>query len=132
MAAQGQEQNVTLGQGGQQQLQQLAQQNQNAQSAGFSAGANNPGNAQPGGNFTGSSFLSLELAGKRVELLKDIFPNLRTLAILANTDHPGEQSEWQTTQRATEALGADPAYIPFFGARELDEACNGLHLINDR
>src|SRR6516164_11384349 len=77
---------------------------------------------QPGGNFTGSSFLSLELAGKRVELLKDIFPKLRTLAILANTDHPGEQSEWQTTQRATEALGADPVYVPFFGARELDKA----------
>ena len=77
---------------------------------------------QPGGNFTGSTFLSLELAGKRVELLKDIFPKLRTLAILANTDHPGEQSEWQTTQRATEALGADPVYVPFFGARELDKA----------
>ena len=77
---------------------------------------------QPGGNFTGSTFLSLELAGKRVELLKDIFPRLRTLAILANTDHPGEQSEWQTTQRATEALGVDPVYFPFFGARELDQA----------
>src|SRR6516225_9870378 len=37
--------------------------------------------AQPGGNFTGSSFLALELAGKRVELLKDIFPELRTLAV---------------------------------------------------
>ena len=54
---------------------------------------------QPGGNFTGSTFLSLELAGKRVELLKDIFPKLRTLAVLSNTDHPGEQSEWRTTQR---------------------------------
>ena len=41
--------------------------------------------AQPGGNFTGSSFLSLELAGKRVELLKDIFPKLRTLAVISNT-----------------------------------------------
>ena len=55
-------------------------------------------------------------------MLKDIFPKLRTLAILANTDHPGEQSEWQTTQQATEALGADPVYFPFFGARELDKA----------
>jgi putative ABC transport system substrate-binding protein len=45
---------------------------------------------KPGGNFTGSTFLSLELAGKRVELLKDLFPNLRTLAVLSNTDHPGE------------------------------------------
>src|SRR6476660_7706240 len=35
---------------------------------------------QPGGNFTGSTFLSLELAGKRVELLKEVLPNLRKLA----------------------------------------------------
>ena len=38
---------------------------------------------QPGGNFTGSTFLSLELAGKRVELLKEVFPNLRKLAVLS-------------------------------------------------
>jgi putative ABC transport system substrate-binding protein len=77
---------------------------------------------QPGGNFTGSSFLSLELAGKRVELLRDIFPKLRTLMVMANTDHPGEQSEWRTTQQATQALGADPVYVPFAGARDLDRA----------
>jgi ABC-type uncharacterized transport system substrate-binding protein len=78
--------------------------------------------AQPGGNFTGSTFLSLELAGKRVELLKDIFPKLRTLAVLSNTDHPGEQSEWRATREASQALGIDPVYIPFFGVRELDKA----------
>jgi putative tryptophan/tyrosine transport system substrate-binding protein len=78
--------------------------------------------AQPGGNFTGSSFLSLELAGKRVELLKDIFPKLRTLAVISNTDHPGEQSEWWTTRQAAQALGMDPVYVPFFGTREIDKA----------
>jgi putative tryptophan/tyrosine transport system substrate-binding protein len=77
---------------------------------------------QPGGNFTGSTFLSLELAGKRVELLKDIFPKLRTLAVLSNTDHPGEQSEWRATQQATQGLGIDPIYVPFFGVREFDKA----------
>src|SRR6516165_2051249 len=77
---------------------------------------------QPGGNFTGSTFLSLELAGKRVELLKDIFPELRTLAVLSNTDHPGEQSEWRTTKQTTQALGAHPIYIPYFDAGALDKA----------
>jgi putative ABC transport system substrate-binding protein len=77
---------------------------------------------KPGGNFTGSTFLSLELAGKRVELLKDLFPKLRTLAVLSNTDHPGEQSEWRATQQAAQALGMDPVYVPFFGARELENA----------
>jgi putative ABC transport system substrate-binding protein len=85
--------------------------------------------AQPGGNFTGSSFLSLELAGKRVELLKDIFPGIRTLMILSNTNHPGEQSEWRTTREATEALGADPVYVPFSGARELDKALEAANKV---
>src|ERR1700760_332279 len=74
--------------------------------------------SQPGGNFTGSTFLSLELAGKRVEQLKEIVPGLRTLAVLSNTDHPGEQSEWSATQRATEALKIRPIYIPFNGVCE--------------
>ena len=78
--------------------------------------------ARPGGNFTGSTFLSLDLAGKRVQLLKDIFPQLRTLAVLSNTDHPGEGSEWRATQQAAQALGIDLVYVPFVGARELDNA----------
>src|SRR6476620_7098357 len=77
---------------------------------------------QPGGNFTGSTFLSLDLAGKRVELLKDLFPKLRTLAVLSNTDHPGEQSEWRATQEAARGLGVVPLYVPFVGAKELDNA----------
>ena len=78
--------------------------------------------AQPGTNFTGTTFLSLELAGKRVELLKDVFPRLRRLAVLSNTDHPGEQSEWRATQLAAKALDVEPIYIPFFGPREFDGA----------
>lgn len=78
--------------------------------------------AQPGGNFTGSTFLSLDLAGKRVELLKEIVPTLRTLAVLSNTDHPGEQSEWRTTRRVAQALGIEPVYLPFKGMHELDNA----------
>src|SRR6266566_4167315 len=78
--------------------------------------------ARPGGNFTGSTFLSLDLAGKRVELLKDIFPKLRTLAVLSNTDHPGEPSEWRTTQEAAKGLGIVPLYLPFVGVGGLDSA----------
>ena len=78
--------------------------------------------AQPGTNFTGTTFLSLELAGKRVELLKDVFPRLRRLAVLSNSDHPGEQSEWRATQQAAKALDVEPVYIPFFGPREFDAA----------
>ena len=83
---------------------------------------------QPGGNFTGSTFLSLELAGKRVELLKEVLPNLRKLAVLSNANHPGEQSEWHATKEAAEKLGIAPLYVPFAGANELDGA---LTLVGD-
>ena len=78
--------------------------------------------ARPGGNFTGSTFLSLDLAGKRVQLLKDVFPQLRRLAVLSNTDHPGERAEWGATQEAARTLGVEAVYVPFVGARELDGA----------
>jgi putative tryptophan/tyrosine transport system substrate-binding protein len=78
--------------------------------------------AQPGGNFTGSTFLSLDLAGKRVELLKEIFPQLKKLAVLSNSDHPGERSELAATRQAAQAIGVELIYVPFVGARELDGA----------
>ena len=56
---------------------------------------------QPGGNFTGFTFLSLELAGKRVELLKEVLPNLRKLAVLSNANH-----------RESNRSGARPRRLP--------------------
>ncbi|MDA9406320.1 ABC transporter substrate-binding protein [Bradyrhizobium sp. CCBAU 45384] len=82
--------------------------------------------AQPGTNFTGTTFLSLALAGKRVELLKDIFPKLRRLAVLSNRDHPGEPSEWKATQQAASALGIDALYIPFSGQGEFEAALKSV------
>ena len=78
---------------------------------------------EPDGNFTGSTFLSLELAGKRVELLKEAVPTARRLAVFSNTLHPGEQSEWRATREAATALGIETVYVPFAGKSELD---NGL------
>ncbi|QHO79033.1 ABC transporter substrate-binding protein [Bradyrhizobium sp. CCBAU 051011] len=75
---------------------------------------------QPGGNFTGSTFLSLELAGKRVELLKEVVPTLRRLAVFSNSNHPGEQSEWRATREAATKLGIETVYVPFAGPNELD------------
>ena len=76
--------------------------------------------ARPGGDFTGLTFLSLEVAGKRVELLKQAVPQIRTLAVLSNTDHPGERAERRVTEEAARALGLVVTYIPFTGAAQLD------------
>ena len=82
--------------------------------------------ARPGGNFTGATFLSLDLAGKRVELCKELLPDLRTLVVLSNTNHPGEGSEWRVTQEAARSLNVHPAYVPLAGQGELDRALAGL------
>ena len=69
--------------------------------------------SRPGGNLTGATFLSLEIAGKRVELLKEAFPRLRSLAALSNTDHPGEKAELRATESAAQKLGINLVYVPF-------------------
>src|ERR671916_2736293 len=43
--------------------------------------------SRPGKNFTGSTFMSLDVAQKRVELLKELLPNMRSLAILSQKNH---------------------------------------------
>ncbi len=82
--------------------------------------------ARPGQNFTGSTFLSLEIAAKRVELLKETVPPMRKLGVLSNTRHPGEQSELGATRQAASVLGLELSYVPFDGARELDRALGAL------
>jgi putative tryptophan/tyrosine transport system substrate-binding protein len=78
--------------------------------------------ARPGRNFTGSTFLSLELAQKRVQLIRELLPDLRTLAILSNANHPGEQSEHEATNEAASALSIRLAYAPFGTPLEIDGA----------
>ena len=87
--------------------------------------------ARPGGNLTGITFQSLEVAGKRVELLKQALPRLRTLAVLSNTEHPGEKSELRATEAATQRLGINLVYVAFsqspFGASpELGQALEAV------
>jgi putative ABC transport system substrate-binding protein len=78
--------------------------------------------SRPGRNFTGGTFLSLDLAQKRVQLLRELLPGLRTLAVLSNTTHPGEQAEHDATQKAADALSIRLAYVPFRSGPELDDA----------
>jgi putative ABC transport system substrate-binding protein len=59
--------------------------------------------SRPGGNVTGLSIQGTDLAGKRLELLRELVPDLRRLAIMANVEAPGavlEMGEVQTTARA--------------------------------
>ncbi len=78
--------------------------------------------AHPGGNMTGMTFLSHELVGKRMELLKEVLPSLKRASVLARPQHPGEQAELRTTQSAAKTLGLAINYEPVNSDAELDKA----------
>jgi putative tryptophan/tyrosine transport system substrate-binding protein len=62
------------------------------------------------------------VAQKRVQLVHELVPELRTLAVLSQKNHPGEPSEYEATQNAAEAVGIRLAYVPFASGAELDDA----------
>ena len=61
--------------------------------------------ARPGGNVTGLSNQQIDLVGKRIELLRELIPGLRRLAIMANTDAPGVGLEMAEAQTVAGRLG---------------------------
>jgi putative ABC transport system substrate-binding protein len=62
--------------------------------------------ARPGGNLTGVSGTPPEIAGKRLELLKEAVPAVTHVAVLTNpANHPASASQLQATQVAAQALG---------------------------
>jgi putative tryptophan/tyrosine transport system substrate-binding protein len=65
--------------------------------------------AQPGGNVTGLSSQVPELAGKRLDLLREIVPGLRRLAIMANASNAANMLETQEVQTLARAGGLDVA-----------------------
>jgi putative ABC transport system substrate-binding protein len=82
--------------------------------------------ARPGGNFTGMSYLAIELVGKRIELLKEWLPQTRRIAILARPQHPGAHLEREATEVVVKKLGIDFSYFPyqsqsFLPARDLGD-----------
>jgi putative ABC transport system substrate-binding protein len=61
--------------------------------------------ARPGGNITGLSIQQTDLASKRLELLREVLPALRTLAILADIGSPNAVLETDEVQTAARTLG---------------------------
>ena len=63
--------------------------------------------ARPGGNVTGLSAFVTELAGKRVELAKELRPESSTAALLHNMGNPVVPPQWEETKKAAQALGIE-------------------------
>jgi putative ABC transport system substrate-binding protein len=74
--------------------------------------------ARPGGKVTGMSALAPELAGKRVELLKEMVPRAVRVAVLWNPSSQAKVAEWKDTQEPARSVGLT---LRSFEARSLEE-----------
>ena len=63
--------------------------------------------ARPGGNITGLSLQTTDLAGKRLELLREVVPRLRRVAIMANVSYAAAVLEMGEVQASAHTLGLD-------------------------
>lgn len=78
--------------------------------------------ARPGGNITGVQLMNNELVGKRIEVLKEIVPSAKRLAVLAWPGHPGLNSERDATIAAARQLGMSVTFYPVSISQEIDAA----------
>ena len=60
---------------------------------------------RPGGNVTGVSFLAIELGAKRLDLLRQLVPNVATIAMLVYPDTPDTEAERRQVQAAAQTIG---------------------------
>lgn len=63
--------------------------------------------ARPGGNVTGLSNATVELPGKRLQLLAELIPNLRRVAVLVNPDDANAQLQIDRTREVADRLGIE-------------------------
>ena len=62
--------------------------------------------SRPGGNVTGLSLQALDLAGKQLELLREVLPGLRRLAVLADVGYPAAVLEMGEVKASAHTLGS--------------------------
>jgi putative ABC transport system substrate-binding protein len=82
--------------------------------------------AHPGGNVTGLSVQQNDLAGKRLELLREVAPHLRLLAILGNVDNPVIVREMREVEGAAQTLGLQVAILELRRAEDVVPAFETL------
>jgi putative ABC transport system substrate-binding protein len=82
--------------------------------------------ARPGGNVTGLSIQSADLAGKRLDLLREVVPRLRRLAIMFDVDHTSAVLEMGNVQTTARTLGLEAAPLEIRRADDIAPAFEAL------
>ena len=83
--------------------------------------------ARPRGNMTGVTLMAVEFNGKRLELLQEIVPDLRRVAIVGNPEHPGAHLERAFSEETARRLDLAIEYLP---TRTRDELTSVLSEIS--
>ncbi|HSY57003.1 MAG TPA: ABC transporter substrate-binding protein [Bradyrhizobium sp.] len=81
---------------------------------------------RPGTNLTGVVVLSTDLAGKRLQLLKELLPSATSFALLVNPTNPASVPEASVAQQAAQSLGVHLDVLQASTASELDVAFEAL------
>jgi putative ABC transport system substrate-binding protein len=82
--------------------------------------------ARPGGNLTGVSFLIIELNPKRFELLSELVPQARVIALLVNPNNPATEHMMPAVQEAARANGVQLHILKASTESEIDAAFAAL------
>lgn len=76
--------------------------------------------ARPGGNITGVSSATAEMGAKNLELIREVLPSTRKVALLANAPDPFSKPLLEHIQRAAKALNVEIKPVMVHGADQLD------------
>ena len=78
--------------------------------------------ARPGGNITGLSSVGADLAGKRLELLREILPKLSRVAVLGTSTNPGNVSALRETELAAKAFKVQLQFLDVLSPKDIESA----------
>ena len=82
--------------------------------------------SRPTGNITGVTFYTVQLAGKRLELLRELVPTATVIGFIVNPDNPAEEPEAKDAEAAARALGVRLQVLNTTSEPDIDAAFTTL------
>ena len=78
--------------------------------------------ARPAGNITGLSSMTVDLTGKRLDLLREVLPKLSRLAVLGQSANAANGIQLRETERTAERLGMQLQYLDILSVKDVETA----------
>jgi putative ABC transport system substrate-binding protein len=82
--------------------------------------------ARPGGNVTGVSLQAHDLAGKRVEILREILPGLQRIAVIANAGYSAAVQEMNEIETIARTVDIEVSRLKIRRAEEIEQAIEAV------